>query len=149
MSAGEVAAIAQPLIPFDVPESRYGIWCVICPGMATVMTPAQRHINWQVLSSAGMLPTITVGTPGTQGDGVFGMHGIGVSTPSAAAVAAATIGLAGLMHTPNGMMLSIGTWSMMLAAGWLPVITRLMGRTVSTLGAAPIAHISWAVLQTC
>ena len=36
------------------------------------------------------------------------MHGIGVSTPSAAAVAAATIGLASDVHIPNGGMLTTG-----------------------------------------
>ena len=47
-----------------------------------------------------------------------GMHGCGVSTPNAAAVAAATCGLAMLMHIPNGIMLTIGMWSMMFAANW-------------------------------
>jgi len=46
----------------------------------------------------GISPSITVGAPGTHGATVAGMHGIGVSTPIAAAVAAATIGFAGDMH---------------------------------------------------
>jgi hypothetical protein len=37
------------------------------------------------------------------------MHGIGVNTPMAAAVAAATAGFAGDMHMPNGVMFAIGT----------------------------------------
>jgi hypothetical protein len=56
-----------------------------------------------------MFAIIAVGAPGTQGAGVFGMHGIGVSTPRAAAVAAATVGLAGELHMPKGMIFSIGT----------------------------------------
>jgi hypothetical protein len=36
------------------------------------------------------------------------MQGIGVSTPNAAAVAAATAGLAGDIHIPNGMMFVMG-----------------------------------------
>ena len=40
-----------------------------------------------------------------------------LAKPIAAAVARATCGLAGLMHMPKGMMFSIGTLSMMLAAG--------------------------------
>jgi hypothetical protein len=87
---------------------------------------------------------MTVGEPGTQGDGVIGMHGIGVSTPKAAAVAAATCGLAGDMHMPNGMMLTIGTWSMMLAAGTLDVLTNLIGSTTRLLGAMPMVHINCA-----
>lgn len=42
------------------------------------------------LLSAGAVQTITVGEPGTQGAAVTGRHGIGVNTPIAAAVAAAT-----------------------------------------------------------
>jgi hypothetical protein len=65
---------------------------------------------------------------------------MGVSTPIAAAVAAATEGFAGDMHIPNGMMFTIGTWSMMFASGWLPVFTRFTGSTTRLLGAIPMAH---------
>jgi hypothetical protein len=68
------------------------------------------------------------------------MHGMGVSTPNAAAVAAATEGFAGDMHTPNGMMFTMGRWSMMLASGWFPVLTRFTGNTTRLLGAMPMAH---------
>lgn len=78
------------------------------PGVTKVITPAHMHINIEVLSSVGMSPSITVGAPGTHGDTVAGMHGIGVRTPRAAAVAAATIGFAGDMHMPKGMMLTSG-----------------------------------------
>ena len=82
--------------------------CVNWPGTATAIIPPHMHINWQVLSSDGIWPSVAVGAPGVQGVIVIGMHGIGVSTPSAAVVAAATIGLDGLMHIPNGAILSIG-----------------------------------------
>src|SRR5688500_8731716 len=98
------------------------------------------HISWQVLSSAGALHTSTFGTPGTRGAGVFGMQGMGVSTPSAAAVAAATVGLASEVHMANGMMFIIGTWSRMLPAGMLLVITGL-GVALKTLGAMPKVHV--------
>ena len=78
------------------------------PGVVNVITPAQVHISMCVLSSVGMLSRMTVGTPVIQGDGVIGIHGIGVKTPSAAAVAAATVGLAMLKHAPNGMIFNIG-----------------------------------------
>lgn len=52
---------------------------------------------------------MTVGAPGTQGAGVAGTQGIGVSTPIAAAVAAATVGLDGDWHMPNGGMFIMGT----------------------------------------
>src|ERR1700757_4592151 len=112
------------------------------------MTPPQMHINWEVLSSVGMLPSSTVGAPGTQGAGVFGMQGMGVSTPRAAAVAAATVGLAGDMHMPKGMMLVIGMWSMILASGTSLVITLFVGSTTRELGAMPIVHIIMAPIHT-
>ena len=65
---------------------------------------AKRGRLWSKLSRA----IIRVGAPGTHGATVIGTHGIGVNTPSAAAVAAATSGLAGLMHMPKGGMLTIG-----------------------------------------
>jgi len=52
---------------------------------------------------------MTVGAPGTQGAGVLGMHGIGVSAPIAADVAAATVGFASDVHIPNGRILTIAT----------------------------------------
>ena len=82
--------------------------------------------------------------------GVTGTQGIGVSTPDAAAVADATAGLEGVMHMPNDMMLTKGTWSMMFAAGWLPDMTRFTGSTVSgdVPGGTAIAHFSSAPLTT-
>jgi hypothetical protein len=94
----------------------------------------------QLLLSTGMPPITVVGTPGTQGATVAGTHGIGVGTPSAAAVAAITAGLDGLVHIPNGMTLTIGTWSMMVAAGNPPADTRLTGNTTNALGATPKLH---------
>jgi hypothetical protein len=101
-----------------------------------------------VLSSAGMLAINTLGAPGTQGAGVTGMHGMGVSTPNAVAVAAATAGFVGVMHIPNGMMFTIGTWSMMFAAGMLLDNVRFTGSTTSAEGDTPKLHISCAPLTT-
>ena len=67
------------------------------------------HISWDVSSNAGWLANNTVGAPGTQGEVVAGIQGIGVNAPIAAAVAAATIGLAKLLQVPKGMMFIIGT----------------------------------------
>lgn len=75
------------------------------------------------------------------------MHGIGVSAPNAAAVAAATIGLANELHIPNGGMFNIGTWSMMLADG-APESTRLAGSTFMVDGAEPNGHFSIAPEHT-
>ena len=71
-----------------------------------------------------------------------------MSTPSAAAVAEATTGFEGLLHIPNGMMLTIGLWSMMFAAGTNEVSILLTGSTTSELGATPKLHCSKAPMQT-
>ncbi len=111
------------------------------------------HMHWEVLFKAGMLAIITVGEPGTHGAGVFGMQGMGVSTPMAALVADATVGLASDMHIPNGGIFTIGLLSMMFAAGGPPHITLLTGRTFKDEGAIPKLHISiapettsWAII---
>jgi len=74
---------------------------VISPGMVMLMTPAHMHMRVEVLSRVGISASRTVGAPGTQGATVMGMQGMGVRTPMAAAVAAATMGLAGDMHMPK------------------------------------------------
>lgn len=114
-----------------------------------VITPAHMHINVDVLSRVGMSASNTVGAPGTHGATVAGIHGMGVRTPIAAAVAAATIGFAGDMHMANGMMFTNGILSIMLASGISSVITMFVGNTTSVLGAIPIVHIKVAPMQTC
>ena len=67
--------------------------------------------------SAGKPAIMVFAAPGVHGDDVIGVHGPGVSTPSAAAVSPAVAGFAKLMHIPNGVMLRNGTKSMIVAAG--------------------------------
>ena len=95
-----------------------------------------------------MPPVRTVDLPGIQGVGVFGMHGIGVNAPKAAAVAEATAGFASDRHMPNGKMLTMGLWSMMLACGFLLFITLFTGNTFNVDGASPLLHFIMAPLQT-
>ena len=47
------------------------------PAMLKAITPPQLHMHFETLSSAGILPIMTVGAPGTQGAGVTGMQGMG------------------------------------------------------------------------
>lgn len=121
---------------------------VTWPGKPIEMTPPQVHMQVQVLFSAGMPPSMVVAAPGVQGEVVTGMQGIGVKTPSAAAVAAATVGLAIDMHMPKGGMLVIGIKSMILAAGAV-ALTLLTGNTFSAEGANPKVHIMTAPEVTC
>src|SRR6266478_517813 len=107
-----------------------------CPGEVIVITPAHMHMHMEELLRAGCLPIRTVGDPGVQGAVVAGMQGMGVNTPSAAAVAEATVGFAMDMHIPKVGMLVMGTISMMVAAG-VPAMVLLAGKTLSAAGAAP------------
>src|SRR3954471_13537151 len=76
------------------------------------------------------------------------MHGAGVSTPMAADVAAATTGLDGVVHIPNGGMLTIGAMSCTVAAGLPSTNTRLVGSTFSVDGAKPKLQAKVAVAVT-
>jgi hypothetical protein len=112
------------------------------------ITPPQAQLSLQLLSSAGKFVISTVGAPGTHGAGKTGTQGIGVSTPSAAAVAAATVGLLGELHTPKGGTFSMGTWSMIVPATILLVMTG-RGVALKVDGAAPKVQVIIAVVQTC
>jgi len=117
--------------------------------MVIVMTPPHVHIHVEVLLSAGLPFIITVGEPGTQGVAVAGIQGIGVNTPKAAAVAEATTGLVGVIHIPKGGMLTMGMWSMIVAAGGPPALTGIpIGITLRVLGAMPKLHIIIAPATT-
>jgi hypothetical protein len=89
--------------------------------------------------SAGLFAIITVGTPGTQGALVAGIHGIGVKTPRAAAVAAATVGFAIDWHITKGIIFFIGILSIMVAKG-IVVTTLFSGVTINAEGAIPKEH---------
>ena len=90
---------------------------VTWPGNVTWITPPNEQTQVLVFVSAGAGPDITVGDPGTHGDAVIGVHGMGVRTPNAATVAAATVGFAMLMHIENVPMLANGLLSRMFATG--------------------------------
>jgi hypothetical protein len=104
-----------------------------------VIIPPQVHIVLSPILRAGLVPIITVGELGIQGV-VTGTHGIGVRTPRAAAVAAATVGLATDEHIPNGAMFIIGAKSIIFPAGNAPQNTRFVGRTFNVDGATPNVH---------
>lgn len=119
------------------------------PGFVIEITPPNAQIHLLVLFKAGKLAIITVDEPGAQGAVVTGVQGIGVSTPNAAAVAAATAGLAGDLHIAKGGILTKGLLSIILAAGLFSAMVLLAGKTTNVLGAAPIVHIRLAPMFTC
>src|SRR5258708_1715503 len=105
-------------------------------------------MHLDVLLSPGMPRTSTVGEPGAQGAGMTGTQCMGVKSPSAASVAAATVGLASDWRIPNGGILAIGPLSIIFAAGgpW----PRTVGTsTISELGAAPKLQAIMAPIETC
>ncbi len=95
-----------------------------------------------------MFAISTIGFPGDQGAAVAGTQACGLSTPEGGvAVAAATAGFAGLLQTPNGIILTIGLLSIIFANGrvWT---TLFCGVTINVEGAAPIVHNIDAPPQT-
>ena len=96
------------------------------------------QINVEALVKAGIFPIITVLAPGVQGATVAGTQGVG--TPSAAVVR--------MLQVPKGRILSIGTLSMMFAAGRLDALTVFLGSTIRVEGAVPIGQVNMAPLQT-
>ena len=110
------------------------MFIVIAGVIVTETTPPQLHMHLLELFSAGLPPTIT----GAQGAAHAGIHGMGVSTPIAAAVALATVGFAGLLHIPK----VIGGFgiSIIVANGMLPPTAVDWDVTVSGAGAAPNVH---------
>ena len=88
-----------------------------------------------------------MGLPGAHGAVVTGVHGMGVRTPNAAAVAAATAGFAIELHIANGRIFTKGTLSMILAAG-IAFVTRDFGSTVIGIGAIPKLHCRMAPPHT-
>lgn len=80
---------------------------------------------------------------------MLGTQGIGVSTPSAAAVAEATVGFASEVQFPNGAILTIGAVSVMVATGIPPARPFCCEVTAaSEPGAKPKVHWSDAPAVT-
>jgi hypothetical protein len=76
------------------------------------------------------------------------MHGMGVNTPIAAEVAAATCGLAIDWHMPKGNMLVIGTISITVAINIFCAFGRKGTVTIKADGAIPKLHCSIAPIHT-
>ena len=79
---------------------------------------------------------------------VEGMQGWGVSTPIAAAVAAATCGFARLEHIPQGLMFAIGAASVICSIGLPSAITVALFVDVSVAGVVPNVHMHDAPVTT-
>jgi hypothetical protein len=120
----------------------------IAPGIVIEMTPPKAQTHVEPATKAGLPPIVVVGAFGVHGPVTAGVHGIGVSTPRAAAVADATAGLLRLEHIANDPTFSIGTMSAIAAAGMPSIVTRAAGRTDRVAGATPKLHCSMAPAVT-
>ena len=107
------------------------------------ITPPQAQLHVDPAVKAGLPPTIVRTAPGFQGV-VTGTQGIGVNTPRAALVAAATVGFDKLLHMAKGAMFTMGAKSIMVAAGLPSTITRDVGNGLRVDGAKPKLHCSMA-----
>lgn len=113
-----------------------------------LITPPQAQLHTEPNTRPWIPPIIVRGAPGTHRPTTAGTHGIGVRTPSAALVAAATVGLAKLEHIPNGGMLTPVIVSCTVAAGLPSMVTRLVGKAIKEDGAMPKLHCSIAPVTT-
>jgi hypothetical protein len=113
-----------------------------------VITPPQAQLHTEPATKDWTPPIMVRGAPGTHRPMTAGTHGMGVRTPSAALVAAATVGLAKLEHMPNGGMLTPVIVSCTVAAGRPSIITRLVGKAIKEDGAMPKLHCSIAPVTT-
>ena len=91
---------------------------------------------------------MTLGFVGIHGETIIGMQGIGISTPKAAAVAAATAGFVMVIHIPKGLIFTNGIKSLIVATGKPETNTELFGSVESTDGAIPNEHLKQAPQTT-
>jgi len=110
-----------------------------------VITPPQEQLHVDPSPATGVPPTSVVALGGFHGPTGTGTQGIGVSTPAAATVAEATVGLERLVHKPKGGMFTIGRTSSTVATGLPSTNTRRAGSTFKVEGAIPKEHTSEAV----
>jgi hypothetical protein len=106
-------------------------------GLVISIEPVHTQVHFELLVRAAASSTNAVSAPGDQGAGMRGMQGIGVKTPMAAAVAAATSGFAGLWHWPKTAMLTIGRRSFTEATGSSAPTALTSGNTVRDAAEVP------------
>ena len=112
----------------------------ICPSVVKDICPPHIHMLQHERINAGCPCTNTCGFPGIHGEVTAGMQGMGVKTPMAADVAAATVGLESVLHMPKGMIFTMGAKSMIFPLGTLLNISVRPGDAINEEGAMPNVH---------
>jgi hypothetical protein len=114
-----------------------------------VMNPAPiPHTNCELLHRHGLPSISSLGLAGTHVPAGTMVHGWGVKTPSAAAVAEATAGFAIDEHIPKLCTFTLGCMSCMVAAGFPPILHRVCDVTVMSDGFEPKVHETFAPVTT-
>ncbi len=98
------------------------------------------QINCESFVKHGAPPTIIVGFTDVQIPAAINIHGCGVSTPRAAAVADATCGFASEVHIPNGAILTFAAVSLIVAIGLLHPRHVICDVAFIDAGAVPNVH---------
>lgn len=102
-----------------------------------LMEPPHIHMHLSPPDIIGSPLNKHVGFTGIHGATTAGTHGIGVKTPKAAAVAAATVGLEIVLHIPKDIMFTIGIKSIIVATGNPAANTGNFGGTTKGTEATP------------
>ena len=110
--------------------------------------PAYAHMPLQSEARQGLPPMRTLGLVGIHAPAGCGIQGCGVRTPRAAAVAAATWGLASDVHSPKGPTFTSAEKSEMVPQGLPPAKTLALVVTLRGAGAVPMVHMHDAVAVT-
>ena len=110
--------------------------------------PAYAHMPLQSEARQGLPPMRTLGLVGIHAPAGCGIQVCGVRTPRAAAVAAATWGLASDVHSPKGPTFTSAEKSEMVPQGLPPAKTLALVVTLRGAGAVPMVHMHDAVAVT-
>lgn len=110
-------------------------------GATGLTSPPQAHMHLLCIVASGTSMKDSNSLGGAQGSTTTGTQGIGVSTPSAAAVAAITSGFSMLLHIPKLGMFTSGAISSIVAVS-SPMISGLpgSGSAWKGIGASPKLH---------
>jgi hypothetical protein len=101
------------------------------------MMPPYAQIIVSPIERAGIFPIRTFGLVGIHDPAKTGIQAPGVGTPSAADVADITVGFTGLVHIPNGGILTKGTESSIVPIGLCPAKTPDFGIQTREAGDNP------------
>lgn len=125
----------------------HAVWTGEGMGCATLIEPPKVQAQTPAAVASATPECLTQVDGGAHGAATAGVHGAGVWTPCAAAVAATTAGFVTLLHMPNGAMFVPMANCVIVAAG-SPFTAGAPGKALAMkgTGAVPMLHWSGVVL---